>query len=368
MPLTSVYGREASEQAQCGQLAVEEFNASGGLDGRRAELIVRDTKHNPDLARSMTIDLIDNDKVNFVVGALSAIDMVVLAKVCTERKIIYNGISVGDGIVSSENRSRYVFHEGPTAYATGDSISRYAFSHFGFKAATLTINAAFGPDTLRAIHHIGNSIGVEFVADEFHPMGEIGFRSQLEKILAAKPEVLVTTNFGEDQYNMLKAIHEMGLKKHMRVVCTSVSVPQRQRAGPEIYKDIVGGTGYYWAIEERIPSAKSFNQNYKKRFGEPLPSGHGIYGYCGVKSILAAVKSAHSVETDKVIEALEALRFDFCRGPQFYRRMDHQSVQPVIMLESKTAKEMKSDQDLFHVIDLVEFRGPRAFHINFETK
>ncbi|MEI7973372.1 MAG: ABC transporter substrate-binding protein, partial [Bdellovibrio sp.] len=142
VPLSSVYGTEAQEQARCAQIAVEEFNASGGLDSREAEILVRDTKHNSDLTKSIAMELIEKERVQFMVGALSAIDMLTLSQVCSERKMIYNGISVGDGIVSRAHRSRYVFHEGPTAFGTADSIGRYAYCHYGFRVAFLTVNSA----------------------------------------------------------------------------------------------------------------------------------------------------------------------------------------------------------------------------------
>ena len=44
VPLTGPYGSEAREQGRCAQIAVDEFNAAGGLNGRMAELLIRDDK------------------------------------------------------------------------------------------------------------------------------------------------------------------------------------------------------------------------------------------------------------------------------------------------------------------------------------
>jgi branched-chain amino acid transport system substrate-binding protein len=46
VPLTGPYGSEAADQARCAQLAIEDFNRTGGLKGRLAELLVRDDKLN----------------------------------------------------------------------------------------------------------------------------------------------------------------------------------------------------------------------------------------------------------------------------------------------------------------------------------
>ena len=60
-------------------------------------------------------------------------------------------------------------------------------------------------------------------------------------------------------------------------------------------------------------------------------------------------KNAGSVDTDKVIAALEALKYDFYKGPQYYRKCDHQSVQSVLIIKSKS-KDMKNASDVFKVI------------------
>src|SRR5690606_38204018 len=58
VPLTGPYGAEAQEQARCAQIAVDQFNAAGGLDGRMAELLVRDDKLKPGEAATRTLELI----------------------------------------------------------------------------------------------------------------------------------------------------------------------------------------------------------------------------------------------------------------------------------------------------------------------
>ena len=69
VPLTGPYGSEAKEQAACAQIAIDEFNAAGGLDGRMAELLVRDDKLKPGEAAKRTLELIEKDGVDFVLPA-----------------------------------------------------------------------------------------------------------------------------------------------------------------------------------------------------------------------------------------------------------------------------------------------------------
>ena len=70
-------------------------------------------------------------------------------------------------------------------------------------------------------------------------------------------------------------------------------------------------------------------------------------------TVLEAVKNAGSVDTDKVIVALEALKYDYYKGPQYYRKCGHQSVQSVLVIKSKS-KDMKNESDVFEVISTEE--------------
>ena len=64
-------------------------------------------------------------------------------------------------------------------------------------------------------------------------------------------------------------------------------------------------------------------------------------------------KAGLPVGPAKVIAALEALKYDFYKGPQYYRKCDHQSVQSVLVIKSKS-KDMRNESDVFEVISTDE--------------
>ena len=89
-PLTGAFGTEAQDQVRAAELAVKEFNEAGGFGGRKAELLVRDDKLNPGEAATRTLELIEKDKVDFIVGSLSAATQLSINAVGKERKILFN--------------------------------------------------------------------------------------------------------------------------------------------------------------------------------------------------------------------------------------------------------------------------------------
>ncbi len=367
IPLSGIYGTEAQEQLWGAQVAIDEFNSGGGLDGRHAELLVRDTQLKVELAVSATEELILKNKVHFIVGALSAGDMLAISKVCHRHKILYNAISQSDSILYKENRSPYLFHEGQNPHMTVGSVGRYAFSHFGNRVAFLNADSEFGQHSKRALIHIGKQIGLEVVLNLDYPVGLKDYSPYLEQIKKAGPEVLVLNNFGEDQFQSVKQAHEMGLKENIKIVCPNLSVTQRYLAGAEIFEGVIGTSAYYWKLEELYPTAKRFNEKYRFKSQGLSPTSYSAYGYNGTKTVLDSVQKAKSIDTETVVGEMLRLRFDYCKGPQFYRRLDRQSVQSVLIIESKSKKEMKFKDDYFEILEVVPFLGPRTFLVSRET-
>ena len=349
VPLTGPYGAEAQDQVRAAQLAVAQFNDAGGLNGRKAELLVRDDKLNPGEAATRTLELVEKDKVNFVVGSLSAAAQLAINNVTKERKIIFNSISQSDAINQVPDFSEYTFHEALNPHMTAGAVGRYIFPKFGKRVAFLTADYAYGHEMVRGFLEAGKAFGIENVGDIRHPLGTSDFSTLLPRIQALKPDVLCVCNFGRDMQISLKQATDFGVKKTTQVIAPVIPFSSRVAAGAQAFEGVIGGTSYYWGLEDKFPSSKSFNDAFRKMYDGKVPSDYGALGYGGVRTVLAAAKNAGSVDTDKVIAALEALKYDFYKGPQYYRKCDHQSVQSVLIVEAKS-KDMKTPDDVFTIL------------------
>jgi branched-chain amino acid transport system substrate-binding protein len=348
VPLTGPYGTEAQDQVRAAEVAVAEFNEAGGLNGRKAELLVRDDKLNPGEAATRALELIEKDKVNFIVGSLSAAVQLAVNNVTKERGVIFNSISQSDAINEASDFSRFTFHEALNPHMTAGAVGRYAFSRFGKKVAFLTADYAYGHEMVRGFREAGKALGIQELADIRHPIGATDFSTLLPRIQALKPDILCISNFGRDQQIALKQATDFGLKRNIKLVAPILLYTGRMAAGAQAFDGVVGGTSYYWGIEDQVPSAKAFNDRFRKMHGGRIPSDYGALGYGGVKTLLMAAKEAGSIEADKVIAAMEALKYDYYKGPQYFRKCDHQSVQSVFIIESRTQNQ-RNESDVFNV-------------------
>jgi branched-chain amino acid transport system substrate-binding protein len=355
VPLTGPYGSEASDQVRCAQLAIEDFNKTGGLNGRLAELLVRDDKLNPSEAVTRTLELIEKDKADMIVGSLSGAVQLAVNDACKARGVTYNALSLSDRINEATDFGPTTFHEGMAPYFSVGALGQYVFANMGKKVAYLIADYEFGYEMRRAFQVVGDKMGAQAVLDVKHPLGMQDFSSLFPRILAAKPDILCVLNFGRDQLNALKQASEFGLKDRMKIVVGALSSTQRIAGGADAYADVIGASNYYWAAEERYPSSKAFNASYAAKYGGGVPSDYGSYGYGGVRSMLELARKAGSVEASALSSAVGAgFKFDLYKGPQVIRGCDHQSDQAVFVLRSKPEAQMKSPKDTFEIVTIAE--------------
>ena len=349
-PLTGPFGAEAKDQARCAALAIKQFNAAGGLDGRQVELLVRDDKLNPGEAATRTLELIEKDKVDCIVGALSSSVQLAVNEVTKARNVLYVSISQSDAITAMPDFSRTTFHEALNPHMTAGAVARYAFKP-GMKVAIFYADYAYGQEMAAGFKRAVAAIpGVEVVLELKHPFGASDYSTFLPRLRAAKADIVCICNFGRDQVNSIKQAADFGLKRQTKIVVPVLLYNQRLAGSAEAFEGVIGGSNYFWEMESTVPEAKVFNDLYRADTGGGVPSDYGAYGYGGVRLVLDAMRRAKTTRAEDVAHALEGSKYDTYKGPETMRACDHQAVQSILILESKPRAALKGPTDLFDIL------------------
>lgn len=348
-PLTGPFGAEAKDQVRSAELAVKQFNEAGGASGKMARLIVRDDKLNPGEAATRTLELIEKEKAHFIVGALSSAVQLSVNEITRSRKVLYVSISQSDTINEVKDFSRYTFHEALNPHMTTAAVARHTIKP-GDKIAYLAADYAYGHEMLRGFKRAAKAIGAETAEEILHPFGAADFSTFIPRLRASRADVICVCNFGRDQANSLKQAYDFGLGKRSKIVVPVLLHNQRLASGPDVFEGVVGGSNYFWRLEDTLPSAKAFNDAFRAAHGGAVPTDYGAYAYVAIRSLLMAVQKAGGADTDKVVEALETLEYDVAKGPEKYRSCDHQAVQSVLVTKSKPKAEMEGGADLFRIV------------------
>lgn len=352
-PLTGPYGTEAQDQEAGATLAVEEFNSRGGVIGRKIELLVRDDKLQPEESARRAKELLEKDKIHMMAGSIGAHTQLAMNEQCKKAQTIFMSTSASNEITMAKDVSPYTFSEATNLHIITQAVGGWTAQNLGKKWFILAANYGFGWQTTEGFRRIGKQFGCSELGLINHPTGATDYTTYFPKILAANPEVLLMCNFGKDQLNSIKQAHEFGLKKKMKIVAPLLVITSRIAAGDEPYEEIIGGATFYWEMADTVPTAKTFVTNYRKRWGRP-PTDMAGYAYSGVRNLISAVERAGEMDTKKVILKLEGHEYDHYKGKQWMRAWDHRSIQDMIVLGSKTAKERKEEWDVFKVVQIMK--------------
>ena len=318
------------------QMVVDEFNAKGGLKGRKIEIITRDDKFKADEAVSHARELILKQRVDFIAGTVSSSCGLAVSEFARKKKVLFMDHISRSHRITGEKGHKYVFRGCPSAAIEGIAGGWYA-STFPHRAWYI-----IGDD-----YEYGHSIADNFwkglqqfkpyvvkIGEAWPKVRETDYTPYLTALLAKKPDAVYAAFGASGLISFFKQAKLFGLFDQVPVFAFAIA----DSLFPKVLKDnmptgIYGATNYLWYYPE-TPANKAFVKKYleyttKAGKPDPYPSGIGAFGgYCSAKFLTDAILKAGSTKTDKVIKALEGLTIQTAIGPIKMRGCDHQAMTP----------------------------------------
>jgi branched-chain amino acid transport system substrate-binding protein len=305
----SITGKAYSVQGGYGRegylLCQKHVNAQGGVLGRPIEFVIYDDGSDEKTAVRLYEKLIAEDKVDAVLGPYgSAITDAVADVTEKHRKLMIAPMAATTSIW--EKGRRYLI----MMLAPGE----------GFSEGLLDLAARNGLKTLAVIHQDGlvaNSIakgasglakrkGLELVFLETYRTSPADFSGILNKVKAAKPDVLLAASIRlEDLVAITRQMKELDLNVRMLSSAPYGLLPDYyQQLGKEaefVY------SGSFWETRLPYPGNRDFVTAYEKEFNR-TPAVQSAAGYAGCQLFVEAVRRTGSLDSDKLREALLTLR------------------------------------------------------------
>ncbi|MFZ7945025.1 MULTISPECIES: substrate-binding domain-containing protein [Bacillaceae] len=301
--------------------------------GRKIEFIVEDTETKPEVAVQKATKLLEEDKVDFLVGSSSSADTLAVLPLAEEyQKIMVVEPAAADSITGSEF-NKYMFHSARNS--SQDAVAgAAAIAKKGVKIATLAPDYSFGRDGVAAFKEAAKKLGAEIVKEEYADPAATDFTSNIQKIIDAKPDYLFVVWAGAN--SPWKQIADMKVQeKGIKISTGAPDIAALSTMEPLIGME--GFTVYYhdlpknkindWLVEE-----------HKKRFNGDVPDLFTPGGMSAAISIVEALKKTDGdAEADQLIKTMEGMSFETPKGKMTYRPEDHQALQTLyaIKLEKK---------------------------------
>jgi branched-chain amino acid transport system substrate-binding protein len=350
LPLTGPFAALAADMQRGAVLAADELNAKGGIMGRKVEVLFRDDQLKPAVGAQRTKELIENERVQFIVGGLAAHVQMAINEQTKKSKVLFISTSQSDEISAKPDTSPITFHEALNPTITSRVVGTWVAQNVGKKWWIIYADYAWGKQNNAVLTEVLKKQGGTLLGTTPYPLGSAEFSAHLPKIQAAKPEVLMNVAPGADNIALHKQIISYGMKKDMKLAQPLHWISYLKEGGSEIYQDVYGGINWYWELQEQIPTAKKFVEASMKKYGLP-PGDYAAYSYSGVLEVARGVELAKSTEADAVANALrKSPTYDHFKGKQWWRACDNKSFQDMWIGRGRGPGQTKGDWGLLDLV------------------
>jgi branched-chain amino acid transport system substrate-binding protein len=314
-------------------LAVEEWNAKGGINGKQIKLIFADDKGDPAEGATVYTKLIQQDKVAAIVGTVMSKVTLAGAPIAQAAKVpMISPTSTNEKVTQVGD---YIFRACFIDSFQGTVGAKFAFNDLKARkaAAIFDVGNDYAKGLSESFKKAFEGLGGTVVAYEGHPSGTTDFKAQLTKLLAGKPDVLYCSDYYNDDALIAKQARELGYK------------------GP-----IVGGDGWdssdlvkiggdavnncfftnHYAPDATTPAVVNFVKGYNAKYSS-TPDALAALAYDAGNIMFDSIKRAGSVDGAKIRDALKTTDLAVVSG-QVKFDADRNPIKSAVIIEIKDGK------------------------------
>jgi branched-chain amino acid transport system substrate-binding protein len=209
LPLTGDLANLGASAKAGTEVAIEEINSQGGINGSKIRALIEDSKCQPKDSASIAQKFISIDKVNAILGDICSGDTLAASPIVEAAATPL--ISPCSSNPDITNAGDYIFRVFPSDAFQGVRAAEHAKNELHFnKAAILYVNNAYGNGLKETFKKRFLELGGEIATEEGYGQGSNDLRTQLLKIKEANPEIVYFPSYTEDAIVGLKQKNEIG--------------------------------------------------------------------------------------------------------------------------------------------------------------
>jgi len=307
------------------ELAVEQINAAGGLNGKKVQLITRDDNANPGDAVRVAEELISRDKVDVLTGSFLSHIGLALTDFAKQKKVFFLASEPLTDKIVWQNGNRYTYRLRTSTYMQVAMLVPEAAAMKKKRWAIVYPNYEYGQSAAATFKTLLKAAqpDVEFVTEQASPLGKLDAGSVVQALSDAKPDAIFNVLFAADLAKLVREGNTRGLFKGREVVSLLTGEPEYLDPLKDETPDGWLVTGYPW-YGIKTPEHEAFLKAYQARFKD-YPRLGSIIGYSTIMSLAEGIKKAKSTDTEALIAAFSGLQLMTPFGQITYRPEDHQS-------------------------------------------
>ena len=286
------------------QVALEEINANGGINGEKLDLIIEDDRSEAQSALA-AVESLNKQQVPLIIGSYASGITGPISKVVTRQKIPLIVLGSADDSITKPG-SDWVFR----AKHNSTIVANAYFDYFDNlrksnpeikKIAVMYGNGAWPTSMSEEGIRQAEKRGYEIVGKQAYDQGTTDFRPILNKFRAANPDILLTSSYADDGIAIARQIKEVGLNAKVVAIDTASSMVSfiQQVGNPS--ENIVSAVS--WSPDVKYEGTPELYERLKKKAKED-PSFYEAEGYLALTVAADALRRAKSLDRDTVRDAL----------------------------------------------------------------
>ncbi|MDT3378799.1 ABC transporter substrate-binding protein [Labrys neptuniae] len=307
------------------QLALEEINAAGGVNGKPLEVISKDDGGKPASAITAANELTSSDGAVMLMGTFFSNVGLAVSDFAKQKDVMFLAAEpLTDAITWSKGNAQ-TFRLRPSNYMQAAMLAEEAAKLPAKNWATVAPNYEYGQSAVAVFKQIlsAKRPDVKWVGEQWPTQGKIDAGPVVEALIATKPDAILNVTFGGDLVKFVREGSTRGLFKDRAVVSFLTGEPEYLAPLKDEAPTGWIVTGYPWNAV-KTPAHEAFLKAYQAKYND-YPRLGSIVGYVTMKAAAAILAKAGSTDTAALIKAAEGLPLDTPFGPISFRAIDHQS-------------------------------------------
>ncbi len=302
----AMYGNSTYNGAN---LAVEEINAAGGINGKKIVLKVMDDK-NDVVEASNAFNKLKEEGMVALIGAVTSKPSDAVAQITEGLPMI---TPTGTAVSITEHGEN-VFRAPFIDSYNGQIMAQFAKDELKAQKVAVIRNTAsdYSDGVATAFVEKAKELGLEVVADESYKDADTDFKAQLTKIQAAKPDAL----FMPDYYQKISLLAPQA--REVGITCKLIGVDGWDGVIKSMSADKLSSVeGSYFAntfaLDDPDEKVQTFIKKYNEKYKEN-PQSFSAMGYDSVYLMAEAIKKAGSTDPKAVVDALKNIQYSGVTG------------------------------------------------------
>lgn len=293
------WGDDSVEGAK---IALDDFNAAGGIAGKTIEIVTGDSASKAEQAKTATEKLL-SDGVVALVGEVASGNTIQIAKAAFPKAVPVIGI--GATRTDLTNEGEHVVRVCYTDAFQGPVMAKFAYEELGLRNVGLVTDnkQPYSQGLSLSFKEQFEKLGGKIIDEVFYETGQTDFTSQITQLKAKNPDGLLLSGYFPEVGPMAQQIRAAGLKDVKLLGGDGWDSPQLLVSGG----DAIIGTYFcnHYNNKEPRPEVGEFLAKWKKKFngGEPKTTMAAL-GYDAMKLTLETIKSSNAKNSKELITAL----------------------------------------------------------------